>query len=335
MSCLNGADCREPAIRRGALAVLGLMLAIFLLLSVWSFLPSRVQAIPDSIQYGGVDAVEGKRVFQAYNCMGCHTIVGNGAYFGPDLTRIYADAGPAWLAAFLPSAGGWPTSAAVRVQLQNPAAQEDAGSADLQAYLRRHPGAAERLDQRGGRHTLMPNLPLDAREVTALIAFLKYTSAMHTEGWPPKPREDRRIPAGLAGPAAAGGTAAGQAVATAAPVAPATTASAPAAAAAAPDAQAQDPVARGRQLVSDLGCVACHATDQKRTVGPGWGGLAGHAVELADGTTVTADEAYLVRSIRQPDAQIVAGYPPHVMPSYDALIDEADMEAIVAFLRSL
>ncbi|MBB6084797.1 c-type cytochrome [Castellaniella defragrans] len=327
MSCLNGTDCREPAKRRAALAVLGLMLAIFLLLSAWSFLPSRVQAIPDTIQYGGVDAVEGKRVFQAYNCMGCHTIVGNGAYFGPDLTRIYADAGPAWLAAFLPSAGGWPTSAAVRVQLQNPAVREDAGSADLQDYLRHHPGVAERLDQRGGRHTLMPNLPLDAHEVAALIAFLKYTSSMHTEGWPPKPREDRRIPAGLAGPAAAGSPAASQAVAAAATAPPAT--------AAAPDAQAQDPVARGRQLVSDLGCVACHATDQKRTVGPGWGGLAGHAVELADGTTVTADEAYLVRSIRQPDAQIVAGYPPHVMPSYDALIDEADMKAIVAFLRSL
>ncbi|MGB5808602.1 c-type cytochrome [Castellaniella sp.] len=322
MSCLNGTDCREPAKRRAALAVLALMLAIFLLLSVWSFLPSRGQAIPDAIQYGGVDAVEGKRVFQAYNCMGCHTIVGNGAYLGPDLTRIHATAGAAWLAAFLPSAGGWPTSAAVRVQLQNPAVREDAGTADLQAYLQRHPGAAERLEQRGGQHTLMPNLPLDAREVTALIAFLKYTSTLHTEGWPPKPREDRRIPAGLTGQMPV----AGQAAATIAPAA------APTATAAT---RAQDPVARGRQLVADLGCVACHATDQKRTVGPGWGGVSGHEVQLADGTTVTADEAYLVRSIRQPDAQIVAGYPPHVMPPYDALIDEADMQAIVAYLRSL
>ncbi|MGX5660677.1 c-type cytochrome [Castellaniella ginsengisoli] len=324
MSCLNGTDCRETAKRRTALAVLALMLAIFLLLSAWSFLPSRGQTVPDDIQYGGTGAVEGKRVFQAYNCMGCHTIVGNGAYFGPDLTRIHADAGAAWLAAFLPSAGGWPTSAAVRVQLQNPAAREDAGTVDLAAYLQRYPGAAERLDRRGGQHTLMPNLPLSAREVTALIAFLKYTAALHTEGWPPKPREDRRIPAGLAGqaPAVGNGAAASQAAAATAPSATA-------------DAQARDPVARGRQLVSDLGCVACHAADQKRTVGPGWGGVSGHEVQLADGTTVTADETYLVRSIRQPDAQIVAGYPPHVMPSYDALIDEADMKAIVAYLSSL
>ncbi|MGB7483631.1 MAG: c-type cytochrome [Castellaniella sp.] len=319
MSCLNGTDCREPAKRRIALAVLALMLAIFLLLSVWSFLPSRGQAVPNSIQYGGVDAVEGKRVFQAYNCMGCHTIVGNGAYLGPDLTRIHADAGAAWLAAFLPSAGGWPTSAAVRVQLQNPAAQADAGSADLQAYLQRYPGAAERLNERGGQHTLMPNLPLDAREVTALIAFLKYTSTLHTEGWPPKPHEGRRIPAAFQ----PSGDAASTAVTGAEPKA------------AAPAGQVQDAVARGRQLVSDLGCVACHATDQKRTVGPGWGGLAGHEVQLTDGTTVTADEAYIVRSIREPDAQTVAGYPPHVMPSYDALIDDADMKAIVAYLSSL
>ncbi|WP_368641909.1 c-type cytochrome [Castellaniella ginsengisoli] len=319
MSCLNGTDCREPAKRRIALAVLALMLAIFLLLSVWSFLPSRGQAVPDSIQYGGVDAVDGKRVFQAYNCMGCHTIVGNGAYLGPDLTRIHADAGAAWLAAFLPSAGGWPTSAAVRVQLQNPAAQADAGSADLQAYLQRYPGAAERLSERGGQHTLMPNLPLDAREVTALIAFLKYTSTLHTEGWPPKPHEGRRIPAAFQ----PSGDTASTAVAGAEPKA------------AAPAGQVQDALARGRQLVSDLGCVACHATDQKRTVGPGWGGLAGHEVQLTDGTTVTADEAYIVRSIREPDAQTVAGYPPHVMPSYDALIDDADMKAIVAYLSSL
>lgn len=328
MSCLNGTDCRETAKRRSALAVLALMLAIFLLLSAWSFLPSRNQVVPDDIQYGGASAVEGKRVFQAYNCMGCHTIVGNGAYFGPDLTRIHAEAGPAWLAAFLPSAGGWPTSAAVRVQLQNPAIREDAGTDDLQAYLQRYPGAAERLEQRAGQHSLMPNLPLNAHEVAALIAFLKYTSSMHTEGWPPKPHANRRVPASWApkAPMAGNGAAAGQTAAAA---------SSPAPSSAGAGAQPQDLVARGRQLVSDLGCVACHATDQKRTVGPGWGQLAGHEVQLADGTTVTADEAYLARSIRQPDAQIVAGYPPHVMPSYDALIDEADMKAIVAYLNSL
>ncbi len=321
MSCLNGTDCRETVFRRTALGVLALMLAIFLILSVWSFLPSRGQVIPTDVHFGDADAVMGKRVFQAYNCMGCHTIVGNGAYLGPDLTHVYADAGPAWLAAFLPSAGGWPTAAAVQVQLQNAVIQADAGTTDMQAYRQRYPGVSERLDQRGGQHTLMPNLPLKAPEITALIAFLKYTASMNTEGWPPKPDPNRRLPAlAHAGAAALAVVAPAGAAVTAAPGTPAV---------------AQDPVALGRKLVNDLGCVACHATDQKRLVGPGWGGLAGSEVELADGTKVKADEAYLIESIRNPDAKVVAGYPPHVMPSYDALVNEADMQAIVAYLSSL
>ncbi|CAM5791861.1 c-type cytochrome [Castellaniella caeni] len=320
MSCLNGADCQEPAKRHRALAVLGLMLVIFLVLSVWSFLPSRQQAIPSVTRYGDADAVQGKRVFQAYNCMGCHTIVGNGAYFGPDLTHVYRDVGPAWLAAFLPSAGGWPTAAAVRVQLQNPLVRQEAGTADPDEYLSRYPGAAERIRQRGGQHTFMPNLPLQADEITALMAFLKYSSALNTEGWPPVPREGRRLP--LAAAVAQVG-------------APGGNAPAPVAATPAHDAAPADPVVLGKKLVNDLGCVSCHATDQKRLVGPGWGGLYGSKVTLADGSSVTADEPYLIESIRQPDAQIVAGYPAHVMPSYDTLINDADMKAIVAYLRSL
>ncbi|WP_269499237.1 c-type cytochrome [Castellaniella sp. S9] len=318
MSCLNDADCKEPLKRRAALGVLGLMLAIFLALSAMSFLPSRQQAVPDEISFMDQGAVHGKRVFQAYNCMGCHTIVGNGAYFGPDLTKVYAHAGPAWLAAFLPSAGGWPTAAAVQAQLQNPAIQADAGAADIAAYRAQYPGAAERIDRRGGHPSLMPNLPLSADEIRGLIAFLKYTSAMDNEGWPPKPKvdgvaliESRRAAARPAAVQTASAAAAG-------------TATAP-----------EDPAQVGARLVSDFGCLACHATDKKRVVGPGWGGLYGSQTTLADGTRVKADEAYLIEAIRHPDAQVVAGYPAKVMPSYDAMINESDMSAIIAYLRSL
>ena len=114
----------EPRRRRIALAVLGLMMIVFAALSVFSFTGSRKQALPQDVTFERFSAVDGKRVFQAYNCMGCHTIVGNGAYFGPDLTDLYRRAGPAWLAAFLPSAGAWPTAGAIRVQLQNPAIAE-------------------------------------------------------------------------------------------------------------------------------------------------------------------------------------------------------------------
>lgn len=319
MSCLNGADCKEHVKRNVALGVLGLMLVIFLALSVMSFLPSRQQVVPEEISFVDQGAVYGKRVFQAYNCMGCHTIVGNGAYFGPDLTKAYALTGPAWLAAFLPSAGGWPTSVAVQAQLQNPAIQADAGTADMAAYREQYPGAAERIDRRGGHPTLMPNLPLSADEIAGLIAFLKYTSAMNNEGWPPKPKVD-----GVALMAAAR-----------AHPAPVDAGTPPATAAGTTASATQDPIKLGAQLVADFGCVACHASDRKRVVGPGWGGLYGSEVELSDGTRATVDEDYLIEAIRHPDARIAAGYPAKVMPSYDAMVNDSDMGAIIAYLRSL
>ncbi len=322
MSCLDGKECQEVAKRNVALIILGLMVIIFLVLSAWSFFASRGQAIPSKITYADTDAVAGKRVFQAYNCMGCHTIVGNGAYFGPDLTDIYENAGPAWLAAFLPSAGGWPTNAAVKVQLQNAAVKADAGTSNIDEYRAKFPGAAERMDIRGGKHTLMPNLPLKADEINSLIAFFKYTSAMNTEGWPPTPDPDRKLPE--ASTVAAHAQAA---------VASTTTANTPAAA---PAAEKTDPVALGKQLVADMGCVACHATDTTRTVGPGWGGLNGSEIELADGSKITVDKDYFIESVRDPDAKIAAGFPPHVMPKYDTnMISDEDLDAIVAYLQSL
>ena len=83
--------------------------------------------------------------------MGCHTVLGNGAYLGPDLTNIYEQAGPAWLEAFLPSAGGWPTGPAVQVQLQKAEVQADAGTGNLDEYLKRYSGGNERVLRRGGQ----------------------------------------------------------------------------------------------------------------------------------------------------------------------------------------
>ncbi|MGB3840376.1 c-type cytochrome [Rhodanobacter sp. UC4437_H4] len=316
MSCGSGdSSCEKPR-RRGALVLLGIMALVFIALSVFSFLPSRGQAVPDTVTFGSYQANDGKRVFQAYNCMGCHTMVGNGAYLGPDLTEVYKHAGPAWLAAFLPSAGGWPTEAAVRAQLLDPNQVADTGTDAIDAYLQKYPGAATRIERRGGGTTLMPNLPLSKDEIGQLIAYLKYTSAMNTEGWPPKVEAgalDHRLQL-------AHGTVA---LAQAAPAAAATPAA------------ASDPAALGAQLVKDYGCVACHASDDKKLVGPGWGGLHGSSVSLADGSKVTADDAYLAESIRQPDAKIVAGYPPGVMPAYDSLLKSDEVDAIVAYLHTL
>src|SRR3546814_13639896 len=64
------------------------------------------------------------------------------------------------------------------------------GTAERAEYLKRYPGADERVRRRGGDGTHMPNLPLTGTQVDQLIAFLRYTSAMDTEGWPPKPQVD-------------------------------------------------------------------------------------------------------------------------------------------------
>lgn len=318
MSCAPGKPCEEGQKRRIAFAALGIMAIIFILLSAASFLESRDQVTPDTVVYGTWDAVQGKRVFQAYNCMGCHTIVGNGAYFGPDLTNIYEEAGPAWLAAFLPSASGWPTGPALQVHLQKPEQLAASGTADLDAYLERYPGSAERIRRRGGTATYMPDLPLTGEQVDQLIAFLKYTSEMNTEGWPPTPKVD-----GLAFRQA--GAAVGMSTASAAEMPAAGVATVAAA----------DPAERGAGIVKEYACTACHALDASRGVGPGWGGLYGTQVSLADGSTVPADDAYLAESIRDPNARVAAGYVAGIMPSYAAILDDEQVEAIVAYIRSL
>src|SRR3546814_5832285 len=107
--------------------------------------PLRGQPVPIAVSYGTDDAVEGNSVFQAYNCMGCHTLLGNGAYLGPDLTDIYAHAGPAWLSAFLPSAATWPTGPGLQVHLPKPEQIAASGTAELAEYLKRYPGADEQI----------------------------------------------------------------------------------------------------------------------------------------------------------------------------------------------
>lgn len=91
--------------------------------------------------------------------------------------------------------------------------------------------------------------------------------------------------------------------------------------------------ARGREIVLRSGCVACHSTDGSKTSGPGWTGLAGSQVELTDGRTVVADDAYLAKAITQPKAEIRVGYAP-VMPEYLRLTD-ADVADLIAYIREL
>ncbi len=97
----------------------------------------------------------GKLTSQAKNCMNCHTLLGNGAYYAPDLTKAWLD--PNWdtLAFF-----GKPT--------------KEEGI----AYFLQHPSE-------NGVHTRrMPNLNITPEEAKGLVAFLKHMSSIDTNGFP-------------------------------------------------------------------------------------------------------------------------------------------------------
>ncbi|MDR0791685.1 MAG: cytochrome c [Chitinophagaceae bacterium] len=51
--------------------------------------------------------VAGKHLWDANNCMGCHTILGEGAYYAPELTKVYERRGEIYIKAVLMSKTPW------------------------------------------------------------------------------------------------------------------------------------------------------------------------------------------------------------------------------------
>lgn len=45
--------------------------------------------------------VRGKDLWDKNNCMGCHTLLGEGAYYAPELTKVYTRRGPEWMKIFI------------------------------------------------------------------------------------------------------------------------------------------------------------------------------------------------------------------------------------------
>jgi cytochrome c oxidase subunit 2 len=90
----------------------------------------------------------------------------------------------------------------------------------------------------------------------------------------------------------------------------------------------------GEDLANRYGCLRCHTTDGTPHLGPTWRGLYRKQVSLADGTRVTADDAYLTESMMDPAVKIVGGCQP-VMPSYLGQLSGPDAAAIVEYIRSL
>lgn len=96
-----------------------------------------------------------------------------------------------------------------------------------------------------------------------------------------------------------------------------------------------DPVSRGQQLATQYGCLACHSTDGSKKIGPTWARLFGSQVTMTDGTTLEADQEYLVESIVNPNLHVVEGYAPNVMPPFGETLDQTQVENIAAYIESL
>ena len=95
----------------------------------------------------------GKKTVQAKNCMNCHTLLGNGAYYAPDLTKAWLDK-------------SWFTKEK----------REDVIVKFLQD--------PEKNARTFGSNRKMPNLHITENEAQGVVAFLKWMSSIDTNGFP-------------------------------------------------------------------------------------------------------------------------------------------------------
>lgn len=95
------------------------------------------------------EVVHGMDVWHKYNCINCHTLFGEGAYYAPDLTKITQHRGEAYLKAYM---------------------RDPANFYDEQIHRR-----------------LMPQQNLAEDEINDLILFLDWVANVDNQGWPPRP----------------------------------------------------------------------------------------------------------------------------------------------------
>lgn len=93
---------------------------------------------------------------------------------------------------------------------------------------------------------------------------------------------------------------------------------------------------RGAQVAQANGCTGCHTIDGSEAAGPTWQGLYGAEIPLADGSTVTADDAYIIESIRDPSARIHEGFQDLMPKTFGPeTVSDDDVAAIIAYIQTL
>jgi len=96
-------------------------------------------------------AVAGKRAFEKYNCNDCHTILGFGGYYAPDLTRVVRRVG----------------EDGIRFRVASP----------------------EKAFEKSFRK--MPHQGLSAGEIDDLVAFFRWVEEVNNNDWPPQDSRKR------------------------------------------------------------------------------------------------------------------------------------------------
>lgn len=119
----------------------------FLLFLVLTF--DTMSALPerDNRQNLTEQVAKGKAVWEQNNCIGCHTLLGEGAYFAPELGNVYTRFGNSTEA--------------------------------IKGFIKSRPKEGV-----PGRRS-MPQFDLSEEELDAVAEFLKYASEINTANWPP------------------------------------------------------------------------------------------------------------------------------------------------------
>jgi cytochrome c oxidase subunit 2 len=94
----------------------------------------------------------------------------------------------------------------------------------------------------------------------------------------------------------------------------------------------QTPSEQAAQLAEVRGCQACHTLDGSAGIGPTWLGSWGATRVLKDGSRVIVDENYLRLAMQNPQAQVVEGYEPLMLP---ANFTEEEMSLVINLIRDI
>ena len=89
----------------------------------------------------------------------------------------------------------------------------------------------------------------------------------------------------------------------------------------------------GERLFASMGCNSCHSGNAAAR-GPNLAGVYGSKLQLANGSEVLVNDAYLRDAILNPSQHVTAGYNP-IMPTYQGQVSEDGLIDLVEYIKNL